>query len=151
MANESSDHALFWCGEARKAWGWTRFDSLFDDWKNVSVMDVFCNILSKRSTSSPIVTNADWFAPPPGLLKLNTAEAIHNDSRTIGLGAANRDDKGKVIVARSRLIFGSFNSEIGNLLALQEGLLLAKFSNCMVNVAEDDSSYVASILNSFSP
>ncbi|KAK2649414.1 hypothetical protein Ddye_016903 [Dipteronia dyeriana] len=99
----------------------------------------------------PNFTNTDWLAPPPGLLKLNTAVVIHKESRTIGLGAAIRDDKGKVVVARSRPMFGSFNFEIGNFLAFREGLLLTKFYNCPVNIAEVDTSCVASILNSYAP
>ncbi|KAK2649768.1 hypothetical protein Ddye_017257 [Dipteronia dyeriana] len=95
--------------------------------------------------------NADWLAPPPGLLKLNTAVAIRKDFSTIGLGAAIKDYKGKVIAARSRSMYGSFNSEIGNFLALREGLLLAKLYKCSVNIAKVDTFCVASILNSSNP
>ncbi|KAK2651386.1 hypothetical protein Ddye_011242 [Dipteronia dyeriana] len=123
------------------------------------VVELLSEFQKSLTTISPVLgsvptsnfANADWLAPPSDLLKLNTAATIRKDSRTIGLGAVIRDDKGKVIVTRSRLMLGSFKSEIGNFLALHEDLLLAKFFKCPVDITEVDSSCVASILNSSSP
>ncbi|KAK3217958.1 hypothetical protein Dsin_011928 [Dipteronia sinensis] len=119
------------------------------------LMSEFQNSLVALSPSvrpQPMVSSGgDWMAPPPGFLKLNTEMATHKKCRSIGLGVAIRDDKSKVIIARSRPLYGSFSSETGNLLALREGLLLAKFYNINVKIAEVDSSFVASILNSMFP
>ncbi|KAK3183123.1 hypothetical protein Dsin_030409 [Dipteronia sinensis] len=127
-AVETSDHACFWCGEAWKIWGWTLFDGLFDDLKMTHVMDMFSSFLRN----------------------LNTDVAIRGNSMSIGLGAAIRDDKGKVIVACSKSMVGSFGAEIEEFLALRGagGLPLTKFYNIPVKIAEVDASNVASILNS---
>ncbi|KAK2657296.1 hypothetical protein Ddye_010348 [Dipteronia dyeriana] len=98
-----------------------------------------------------VPTSADWFAPQPGLLKLNTEVAIRKNSKSIGLGAAIRDDKGKLIIVKSRLMHGSFSCETGKFLALRVGLLLAKFYKISMNITEVDSTSVATILNSSNP
>ncbi|KAK3228943.1 hypothetical protein Dsin_000824 [Dipteronia sinensis] len=59
--------------------------------------------LSPPTRSQTVISGSiDWLAPPPGLLKLNTEIATHKNYNSIGLGATIRDDKGKVIIARSR-------------------------------------------------
>ncbi|KAK2644204.1 hypothetical protein Ddye_019399 [Dipteronia dyeriana] len=176
-AVETSDHALFWCGDARKVWGWNWFDSFFKELKIVPVLDVFHILLSKVNSSELahfcLITWAIWndrnsfsncgISKAPklvvfraakllsGLLKLNTEVTILKNIKSIGLGAAIRDDKGKIIIARSRLMQGSFSCETGKLLALWEGLLVAKFYKISMNIAEVDSTSVASILNSSNP
>ncbi|KAK1552734.1 hypothetical protein Q3G72_022601 [Acer saccharum] len=104
------------------------------------------NPLVQPSSRSPV--NAEWLAPPPGKLKLNTAMVSRDHNSSCALGAAVRDDKGKVIVARARLVGGSFNKDTGTLLALREGLLLALFYNLPIQIAEVDFSPVVGILSS---
>ena len=65
----------------------------------------------------------------------------------MGVGAAIRDAKGLVIAARATQIPGNFQAEIGELIALREGMLLAKFFDLKVDYAEGFSSLVVSILN----
>ncbi|KAK3229804.1 hypothetical protein Dsin_001685 [Dipteronia sinensis] len=67
------------------------------------------------------------------------------------IGVTIRDDKGKVLVARSNLLCGSFSAEIGQFLALREGLTVTKFYNLRIQVAEVVSSKViSSLYSSFS-
>ncbi|KAK3193610.1 hypothetical protein Dsin_024920 [Dipteronia sinensis] len=103
-----------------------------------NLRDEFQNYrLAFSSPSPPPIFRApeDWITPPLGLLKLNIACALRNNSGSVGFGAIIRDDKGQVLVARSNLLYGSFNADIGHFLALREGLILAKFYNFPVRLA----------------
>ncbi|KAK4852374.1 hypothetical protein QYF36_023464 [Acer negundo] len=66
----------------------------------------------------------------------------------IGLGAAIRDASGRVVAAVSKYVAGFITAELGDMLALREGLLLAKSFNLIISVAEVDANNVASMLNS---
>ncbi|KAK0603295.1 hypothetical protein LWI29_003462 [Acer saccharum] len=90
----------------------------------------------------------DWVPPPLGALKLNTDVAIRDGFPFIGLGAVIRDHNGDVLAAVSKPMIGLFNAEIGEFLALREGLLLAKRLNLVVNYAETDAVNVALNVNS---
>ncbi|KAK0584046.1 hypothetical protein LWI29_006910 [Acer saccharum] len=74
----------------------------------------------------------NWLAPPPGQLKINTAATLRSNGLAIGVGVEIRDEKGLVVVARSKQLPGNFTAEIGELIALREGLQLAKFYNMKV-------------------
>ncbi|KAK1568237.1 hypothetical protein Q3G72_022047 [Acer saccharum] len=90
----------------------------------------------------------DWIPPRPGCLKLNSAAISHKFNGCSALGAVIRDDKGTIIAACARKIFGVFSKESGVLLALRDGLLLAQFLGVPVWVAEIDFSPVCSLLHS---
>ncbi|TXG53828.1 hypothetical protein EZV62_019084 [Acer yangbiense] len=79
------------------------------------------NVLPARIIPSPRHLSPDWLAPPLGRLKLNTAVAVRKNTNCIGIGAAIRDVKGMVLVARSFTLTGNFSTEVGGLLALREG------------------------------
>ncbi|KAK3224956.1 hypothetical protein Dsin_004818 [Dipteronia sinensis] len=79
-----------------------------------------------------------WIPPPPSVLKLNSAVVLHNGSPFVGLGIAIRSDRGKVILASSNTWLGSFSAKVGGFIALREGLLLAKFYNISVRIAESE-------------
>ncbi|KAK3193892.1 hypothetical protein Dsin_025202 [Dipteronia sinensis] len=93
----------------------------------------------------------DWIAPPPSQLKLNTGVSLRSTASLIGIRVTIRDDRGKVLVAHSNLFYGSFNAELGQFMALREGLMLARFYNFHIQVAEVSSSKVISSLNSPHP
>ncbi|KAK1565796.1 hypothetical protein Q3G72_035245 [Acer saccharum] len=79
-------------------------------------------------------------------LTSRSLETCHTSNRFSALGAVIRDDKGKIVAARARKIFGAFSKESGVLLALRDGLLLAQFLGVPVWVAEIDFSPVCSLL-----
>ncbi|KAK3204299.1 hypothetical protein Dsin_018345 [Dipteronia sinensis] len=89
--------------------------------------------------------------PPPGRLKLNTAIVLHKNGLSIGVGAAIRDDKGLVLAAQSNQLAGVLNTDVGELIALWEGLLLALFYNLQVDLAEVVSPTMVSFLNDPAP
>ncbi|TXG57006.1 hypothetical protein EZV62_018319 [Acer yangbiense] len=107
--------------------------------------------LSIQPSSVESRSCADWLAPPPGKYKLNTTAAIRKNGISFGVGTAIRDDKDLVLAAHSYQLTSIFNAEIGELIALREGLLLAQFYNLKVDVAEVISLFVVSFLNDSIP
>ncbi|KAI9191421.1 hypothetical protein LWI28_008330 [Acer negundo] len=79
-----------------------------------------------------------------------TRVATRQNSKSIAFGSAIKDDKGRVIMDRSRTMGGSFSPNTGKFLAFRESLLLAKIYNITVKTAEMDSPNIASNLNSSS-
>ncbi|KAK3213406.1 hypothetical protein Dsin_018112 [Dipteronia sinensis] len=75
-----------------------------------------------------------WSPPPPmGSLKLNSDAAVKPKAAFIGVNAIIRDKLGGVVAALAKPLLGSFPGELGELLALREGLLLAKNLNVSVD------------------
>ncbi|KAK1549426.1 hypothetical protein Q3G72_001947 [Acer saccharum] len=66
-----------------------------------------------------------------------------------GVGAVIRDDKGWVVAALSKSLPGSFSPEVGELLALREGLLLAQRLKLKISCVELDASNVVSKVSTF--
>ncbi|KAL5767157.1 hypothetical protein ACOSQ2_013940 [Xanthoceras sorbifolium] len=78
--------------------------------------------------------SASWSPPPAGSLKLNTDAAVKSGFSVMGSGAVVRDSQGKVVAASAKPLLGFFPAELGELLALREGLLalfrVVGVSNC---------------------
>ncbi|KAK4850805.1 hypothetical protein QYF36_009914 [Acer negundo] len=89
-----------------------------------------------------------WIPPPYGILKLNSDVAVRDGLSFVGVGAAIRDHIGDIMAAISKPIKRSFSAAVGELLALREGLLLAKNLNLTVNISEVDAVNVAHDINS---
>ncbi|KAL5759510.1 hypothetical protein ACOSQ2_018348 [Xanthoceras sorbifolium] len=88
--------------------------------------------------------------PPPfpfGSLKLNSDVAVRVDSGLVGVGAVIRGVSGDIVAAVSKKFPGFFSAEVGELIALREGLLLVKSLGLKICVAEVDASNVASMVN----
>ena len=73
--------------------------------------------------------------------------AIRDSFPFIGLGAVIRNHNGEIIAAISKPWQGSFCAEVGEYLALREGLILAKKFNLTVKLAEVDAVNVANGVN----
>ncbi|KAK4854714.1 hypothetical protein QYF36_000379 [Acer negundo] len=105
-----------------------------------------------KALSIPIMPNAlnpsSWLAPPVGCLKLNSDASVRCGRKSIGVGAVIRDSSGRVVAAISKSLLGNFSVEMAELLALREGLILAKRFNLIISSAEVDAVSVASLLNS---
>ncbi|KAK1565763.1 hypothetical protein Q3G72_034366 [Acer saccharum] len=106
-----------------------------------------CRALSP-SQQSTAAAPMEWTAPPSGCLKLNTDVSVKSGKNFIGIGAAIRDSSGIVVAAISKPLVGRPSVELGELLELHEGLLLAKRYNLAVQFAEVDALSVASMINS---
>ncbi|KAL5757092.1 hypothetical protein ACOSQ2_021838 [Xanthoceras sorbifolium] len=93
--------------------------------------------------------SAPWSPPPAGSLKLNTNAAVTPGCSVMGSGAVVRDSQGKVVAASAKPLLGFFPAELGELLALREGLLLAKEFNLIIEWVELDAvNVVARVFNS---
>ncbi|KAL5825472.1 hypothetical protein ACOSQ3_021535 [Xanthoceras sorbifolium] len=93
--------------------------------------------------------SASWSPPPAGSLKLNTDAAVKSGFSVMGSGAVVRDSQGKVIAASAKPLLGFFPAELGELLALREGLLVAKELSLIIEWVElDAANAVARIFNS---
>ncbi|KAL5777565.1 hypothetical protein ACOSP7_010491 [Xanthoceras sorbifolium] len=91
-----------------------------------------------------------WSPPPAGSLKLNTDAAVKSGFSVMGSGAVVRDSQGKVVAASAKPLLGFFPAELGELLALREGLLLAKELNLNIEWVELDAvNVVARVSSSF--
>ncbi|KAK3188913.1 hypothetical protein Dsin_028474 [Dipteronia sinensis] len=79
-------------------------------------------------------------------------QAQHNgcsrsSNSSTGIGVAIQDDRCKVLIAHCSRMSGNFSVEVGELLALREGLRLAKFYNICVNSVDVASLRADSFLN----
>ncbi|KAL5830517.1 hypothetical protein ACOSQ3_019985 [Xanthoceras sorbifolium] len=91
-----------------------------------------------------------WSPPPVGELKLNDDVAIKPDSSMVDAGTVVRDRNILVVVALAKPLWGFFNSELGELLAIREGLLFAKSLKLFVSWVEVEASSVVARLQSSS-
>ncbi|KAL5737824.1 hypothetical protein ACOSP7_030585 [Xanthoceras sorbifolium] len=95
--------------------------------------------------------SSPWSPPPAGSLKLNTDAAVKPGCSVLGSGAVVRDSQGKVVAASAKPLLGFFPAELGEMLALREGLLLAKELNLFIEWVELDAvNVVARVFNSLS-
>ncbi|KAL5775011.1 hypothetical protein ACOSP7_012568 [Xanthoceras sorbifolium] len=93
--------------------------------------------------------SASWSPPPAGSLKLNTDATVKSGFSVMGSGAVVRDSQGKVVAASAKPLLGFFPAELGELLALREGLLVAKELSLIIGWVElDAANAVARISNS---
>ncbi|KAL5805331.1 hypothetical protein ACOSQ3_032131 [Xanthoceras sorbifolium] len=93
--------------------------------------------------------SSPWSPPPAGSLKLNTDAAVKPGFSVMGSGAVVRDSQGKVVAASAKPLLGFFPVELGELLALREGLLVAKELSLIIEWVElDAANAVARIFNS---
>ncbi|KAL5781686.1 hypothetical protein ACOSP7_006715 [Xanthoceras sorbifolium] len=93
--------------------------------------------------------SSSWSPPPAGSLKLNTDAAVKSGFSVMGSGAVVRDSQGKVVAASAKPLLGFFPAELGELLALREGLLVAKELSLIVEWVElDAANVVARVFNS---
>ncbi|KAK0592170.1 hypothetical protein LWI29_014441 [Acer saccharum] len=100
------------------------------------------------SASQPVVPfKSGWCPSPIDTLKLNSDASIRDGFHFIGLGAVIRNHKGEIVATISKPLQGSFSVDLGEFLALREGLLLAKRLNLNLKLAEVDAVAVANAVN----
>ncbi|KAK0587897.1 hypothetical protein LWI29_030839 [Acer saccharum] len=81
--------------------------------------------------------------PSPSTLKFNTDAAVFSGLSFIRIGAAIRDSEGKVLTALLKPFSGVFSVESAEVLALREGLVLAKQLGFQISWVEVDAANVA--------
>ncbi|KAL5819206.1 hypothetical protein ACOSQ4_023048 [Xanthoceras sorbifolium] len=101
------------------------------------------------SKGAPTTAATVWSCPPPGMLKLNTDVAVKPGNDCVGVGAVIRDSSRLVVAAVSKTLLGCFSAETSEMLALREGLLLARNLGLNVQLIEVDAcNVVSSVLGS---
>ncbi|KAK3218417.1 hypothetical protein Dsin_012387 [Dipteronia sinensis] len=100
--------------------------------------------------TAPLVVKGPvvWIPPDVGLLKLNSDVGIKKGGLFCGVGAVIRDDKRWVVAALSKPIHGNLSPEEGELVALREGLILAKQLKLKLSCVELDACNVVSKVSS---
>ncbi|KAK0589037.1 hypothetical protein LWI29_008793 [Acer saccharum] len=88
-------------------------------------------------------TSSVWLPPPEGILELNTDVAVRSGRGLVVVGAVIRDCKGLVVASLANQLVGFFEAEVGEFVALKEGVLLAKRLGLKGIVAKVDASNVA--------
>ncbi|KAL5823720.1 hypothetical protein ACOSQ4_021620 [Xanthoceras sorbifolium] len=157
---ESDAHALWWCPKAAEwmcmvLWGiWfnrnagvhngvVRSAEVLLSWISgllVEFKDTQRALGASKGASTAAATA--WSCPPPGMLKLNTDVAVKSGKNCVGVRAVIRDSSGLVVATVSKTLLGCFSA--GEMLALREGLLLAKNLGLSVQLIEVDACNVVS-------
>ncbi|KAL5733119.1 hypothetical protein ACOSQ2_032811 [Xanthoceras sorbifolium] len=104
---------------------------------------------SQRGYLVPNLVSAKktWLPPPFGCYKLNVDAAFNHQKRAAGLGVVVRDDCGVPRVAASWFLKGIMDIEVGEAMALLEGLKVAIDRNLFPLLIESDSSNVVNLCN----
>ncbi|KAK1582859.1 hypothetical protein Q3G72_018956 [Acer saccharum] len=144
------DELESWCMVAWGIWSYRNYfihnnivkpplvllDWVFDLLKEFhSSSNISCNRIISTGQADAAMA---WIPPPSGTLKLNSDAVVKDGSPHIGLGAVIHDSTGKVIAA----LAGNFSTEIGEFLAIREGLCLAKRFQLKVSWGEGDAMNV---------
>ncbi|PON83098.1 LOW QUALITY PROTEIN: Ribonuclease H-like domain containing protein [Trema orientale] len=129
---------------------WNRRNNLLYNGVLKDIMDTFdsaCLFLleyessSKLTVSSPNIalsSSSHWSRPRVGGLKLNTDAAFPTGENFIRCGGVIRDEHGSVLVCWAIRVVGCFNVEVGELIAIREGLRLAVEFGCPLAEIEID-------------
>ena len=67
-----------------------------------------------------------WRALPSGMYKINVDRATSNDGRPSSVGVIIRDSKGKPVAALNKVLQGQYSGLEYEIVALENGILLAK-------------------------
>ncbi|XP_073120805.1 uncharacterized protein [Henckelia pumila] len=113
---------------------------------------------------SVLGNNSRWTTPPPLWLRLDVDAVYNIDSNNFAIGGLFRDTEGKIVVAFGKKIKKPQSVVYAELIAIREGLLLAKdrrfgllqvYSDSLLAVRavtcpEDDRSYIGAIATDIS-
>ncbi|KAL5780264.1 hypothetical protein ACOSQ2_011001 [Xanthoceras sorbifolium] len=93
---------------------------------------------------------ARWEAPPVGSIKLNCDAAVRANRFCIREGVVVRNYSGQVVVTSSKILSCSFSPELGEFLALRDGLALAIQHGLNIAWCESDATNVVAAVNGVS-
>ena len=91
--------------------------------------------------------NVGWAAPPPDTYKINVDGATAGARGMSSVGVVIQDSRGMVIAAGSKVLNGSYDAEVTEALAVEEGILLAKEMELHQIVVESNSVVVVEAIN----
>ncbi|KAK3183139.1 hypothetical protein Dsin_030425 [Dipteronia sinensis] len=89
-----------------------------------------------------------WSPPQVRTLKLNSDASVRPGSQRCRVVAIIKDDKGWITAAVSKSLVGNFSPETEELVALREGLLLAKGLKLKISCVELDACNIVAMISS---
>ena len=97
---------------------------------------------SKFFQLRPTFCEISWKKPPMGVYKINVDGALAEKGRKSSIGIIIRDYKGEVAAGMCRLLNGNFSVLETEMLAVEAGILLAKYLGFQQIIIESDSLQV---------
>ena len=98
------------------------------------------------STSRPPISCC-WSPPPPGVFKINVDGASSNLEGISSIGVIIRDCKGETVVALCKPLQSHYPVELVEVLAMEQGILLAQELHLPCVMCENDASNVVNAIN----
>ena len=100
------------------------------------------------STSRPPIS-CYWSPPPPSVFKINVDGASSNLEGISSIGVIIRDCKGETVVALCKPLQSHYPAELVEVLAMEQGILLAQELHLPCVMCENDASNVVNAINDF--
>lgn len=97
------------------------------------------------------ISSPSWSRPWPGTIKINVDAAVFDNSKHIGVDVVVRDDRGIAIVAFAFKINGIFSPFLAELMAVRQGILVARQYQWPSIILETDALKVVNSIFYFSP
>ena len=88
-----------------------------------------------------------WSPPPPGVFKINVDGASSNLEGISSIGVIIRDCKGETVVVLCKPLQSHYPAELVEVLAMEQGILLAQELHLPCVMCENDASNVVNAIN----
>ena len=88
-----------------------------------------------------------WEAPPSAMFKINVDGATSNDGQPSSAKVIIRDNKGKLVAALNKALQGQYSSLESKIMALENGILLAKELALSLVIFESDALTLVQDIN----
>ncbi|XP_030958321.1 uncharacterized protein LOC115980180 [Quercus lobata] len=124
------------CSHPSQVWQMAR--NSIKDFTNVA----YTNLPSSRPTLSSC-----WSPPPPGVFKINVDRASSELEGTSSIGVIIRDCKGDTVAALCKPLQSHYPAELVEIIALEQGILLAQEMHLPCVLCESDASNVVNAIN----
>ena len=98
------------------------------------------------STSRPLLSSC-WSPPPPGVFKINVDGASSDLEGISSIGVIIRDCKGETVAALCKPLQSHYPTELVEIIALEQGILLAQELHLPCVLCESDASNVVNAIN----
>lgn len=131
------DYWLLWSpGNSPQVWQMAR--SSMEDFSDAATIAPF--------TPRPTLSSC-WSPPPPGVFKINVDGASSNLDGTSSIGVIIRDCNGETIAALCKPLQAHFPAELVEVMALEQGVLLAQNLQLTRVMFESDALNVINAVN----
>ena len=98
-------------------------------------------------STSRLPLSCCWSPPPPGVFKINVDGASSDLEGISSIGVIIRDCKGETVAALCKLLQSHYPAELVEILALEQGIVLAQELHLPCAMCESDASTVVNAIN----